>query len=152
MRAGYTAKNENVAGAGASRLLKRAKVKNYIDLRLKKLHDKYAISQDRVLRELALMGFVNLQDVLDDRGNLLPIKGLPEDVARAITSIEVSEVAGAEKSLTIHTKKVKTDKTAALRLLGQHLKLFTEKVEHGGTGGGPITLALSATDLKNLRG
>jgi phage terminase small subunit len=152
VRAGYTARNENVAAACASRLLTRAKVKKYIELRMKALHDKFAITQERVLGELARMAYVNVQDLFDESGNLLPIKQLPEDVARAILSVEVTEAAGGDKTIVLNTKKVKTDKTAALRLLGQHLKLFTEKVEHGGTGGGPITLALSATDLKNLRG
>lgn len=40
---------------------------------------------------------------------------------------------------------------AALRgkeLLGKHYKLFTEKHEHGGIGGGPVVLQLAATDEK----
>lgn len=31
-------------------------------------------------------------------------------------------------------------------LLGKHLKLFTEKHEHGGIGGGPVVLQVSGTD------
>lgn len=34
----------------------------------------------------------------------------------------------------------------ANRLLGQHYKLFTEKHEHGGIGGGPVVLQLTKTD------
>lgn len=30
------------------------------------------------------------------------------------------------------------DKKSSLELLGKHLKLFTDKVEHTGAGGGPI--------------
>lgn len=33
-------------------------------------------------------------------------------------------------------------------LLGKHLKLFTEKHEHGGIGGGPVVLQLSSADEK----
>ena len=32
------------------------------------------------------------------------------------------------------------DKLKALELLGKHLKLFTEKVEHTGEGGGPVRI------------
>lgn len=146
VRAGYTAKNENVAAASASRLLTTAKVRNYVEFRLKKLHDKFAITQERVLGELARMAYVNVQDLFDAAGNLLPIKDLPEDVARSILSVEVTEAASGDKVLTVNTKKVKTDKTAALRLLGQHLKLFTDKVEHGGLGGGPLMMVVSELD------
>lgn len=31
-------------------------------------------------------------------------------------------------------------------LLGKHLKLFTEKHEHGGIGGGPVVLQVTGTD------
>lgn len=31
-------------------------------------------------------------------------------------------------------------------LLGKHLKLFTEKHEHGGIGGGPVVLHVNSTD------
>lgn len=31
-------------------------------------------------------------------------------------------------------------------LIGKHLKLFTEKHEHGGIGGGPVVLQVSGTD------
>lgn len=31
-------------------------------------------------------------------------------------------------------------------LLGKHLKLFTDKIEHGGIGGGPIVMHVTATD------
>lgn len=152
VKAGYTAKDDNVAGAGACRLLKRVSVKKYIDLRLAKLHDKFAITQERVLGEIARMAYVDVADLFDAAGNLLPIKQLPSDVSRAILSVEVVEMAGADKTVTLNTKKVKLDKTAALRLLGQHLKLFTDKVEHSGNVGSPVMLSLSATDLKNLRG
>lgn len=32
------------------------------------------------------------------------------------------------------------------QLLGQHLKLFTEKHEHGGIGGGPIQMSVTPAD------
>lgn len=41
------------------------------------------------------------------------------------------------------------DFNAALRsqeLIGKHLKLFTEKHEHGGIGGGPIQMVISKED------
>jgi phage terminase small subunit len=33
-------------------------------------------------------------------------------------------------------------------LLGKHMKLFTEKHEHGGIGGGPIQMQVSETEAK----
>lgn len=41
--------------------------------------------------------------------------------------------------------------TAALKgkeLLGKHYKLFTEKHEHGGIGGGPLVMQVTPTDEK----
>jgi len=43
------------------------------------------------------------------------------------------------------------DHNAAVRanqLLGQHYKLFTEKHEHGGLGGGPLVMQVTQTDEK----
>ncbi len=38
--------------------------------------------------------------------------------------------------------------TRANQLLGQHYKLFTEKHEHGGIGGGPMIMQVTQTDEK----
>lgn len=37
-----------------------------------------------------------------------------------------------------------------LELLGKHHKLFTEKHEHGGIGGGPIPVAMSADEFRAI--
>lgn len=38
------------------------------------------------------------------------------------------------------------DALKAQELLGKHLKLFTEKHEHGGIGGGPVQISVSQQD------
>ena len=98
-------------------------------LKLERLK-KYDITAERVLEELALVGYQNAQNLYDpETGALIPIHKLPETVARVISSIEVLKSQSTDGDVE-RTTKIKTwDKVGSLKLMGQHLKLFTEKLE-----------------------
>jgi len=88
------------------------------------------ITADVVLGELLRLARVDPLDVFDEHGGLLPVKDMPEDVRRAISSIEVTSntMRGGD---TVLTHKIKFwPKNNALQLLGQHLRLFADVVEH----------------------
>lgn len=106
-----------------------------IDIGEKKLLEKLDITAERVLDELASIGFQNAQNLYDPAtGELIPINKLPENVARTISSIEVISSPSVDGGSTVcTTTKIKLwDKRGSLELLGKHLKLFMDKAESPG--------------------
>lgn len=133
IRAGYSAKTAEVQGP---RLLGNVRVKAEIAKRMKSREEKVVLKADDVLRELLTIAKVDIRRAFDADGNLLPVKDLPEDVARAIGGIEIDEIFDGNGKLRVRigqTKKIKFwDKNKALESLGRHLKLFTDNVQLGG--------------------
>jgi len=92
---------------------------------------------DRVLSRLVAIAFSDLRQAATwgPRGvALVDSKTLPDDVAVAIES--VSE----DKDGNVKIKR--SDQIRALELIGKYHKMFVERLEHGGDGGGPIVFAL----------
>lgn len=141
--------------------------------------EKFEISSEMVLRELATMAFQNSQDYFewgirevavrrknketgkyeimhDENGN--PITE-PVPYARIKPSEELSrEQMGAVLSVSETITKTGDrmieakmgDKLGALKLLGQHLGLFKVRVETTGKDGGPIVQEHRIPDLANI--
>lgn len=133
IRAGYSPKTANEQGA---RLLANASVRHKIDALKQARSERTEITADVVLKELLRLARVDISQAFDERGWLKDLKDIPEDVRRAISGIETQELFSGDsdqKSIIGVTRKVKFwDKTKALELLGKHLKLFTDKLEHSG--------------------
>jgi phage terminase small subunit len=118
--AGSTARNISQAG---SQIYRRADVQLAIAELTAKVTERLEISVERVLLELARIGFSDLRRVFDDEGRLIDITKLDEDTAAAISSIEVVTQARGEKVEYVH--KIKTfDKRGPLDSLGKHLGIF----------------------------
>lgn len=131
--AGYAPNNaRKLASEVLKRPMVRAKVQAAMDARSKRT----AITADIVLQELLKIARCDLSEAYDAKGNLLPIKDMPEDCRRAIAGIKVFEEFegfGKERFKIGEVREVKFwDKPKALELLGKHLKLFTDKIEHSG--------------------
>ncbi len=131
IKAGYS---ESGAAVEGSRLLRNPKVAPLIAKAESRAAQNAEISATEILRELKRIGLADLRQAFDASGRLRPIHEIPEDVARAMSGIEVEELweAGVEGSVrTGSVRKVKFwDKNKALDSLGKHLKLFTEVIEH----------------------
>lgn len=95
------------------------------------------ISRERVLSELGCIAFFDLGRAYDDNGNLLNVADMDEEVRRGLAGIKVFEEFegfGKDRIKVGETRELKTqDKPRSLELLGKHLKLFTDKVEHSGS-------------------
>lgn len=95
------------------------------------------VTADDVLRELKRLATVDIMGAFTPEGGLKALKEMDPDVRRCISSIDVEELwdgdkeSGRFKCGNVHKLKFH-DKLRALELLGKHLKLFTEKVEHSG--------------------
>ena len=124
IRAGYSAKTAEWIGP---QLLGKSHVAAEIQDKMDKRAAKIEITADKVLQEIAKMAFANVQDLYDEHGILKPISELPRDVAAAVQSVKVN----LTEACAVQEVKL-WDKKGTLELLGKHLKLFTDKVEHGG--------------------
>lgn len=98
---------------------------------LNKLYDQYEISEDRILREMALLAFVNTADFYDENDNLKPISELTRDQAAAIT--EITEKSYGKGTPIIERKYKVADKKPMLDMLAKYKKLYNEDDEAGKT-------------------
>lgn len=87
---------------------------------------------DRILNELAVVGFSDARKLFRDDGSLKPPNEWPDEIAGAVASVEVDELfegSGRDRVQVGFTKKVKFwNKNEALSLLGKNLKLFGDVV------------------------
>ena len=147
-------KKDESARVNGSKLLTNTNVVVYIDKRMKEREKRTEITQDRVLQELAKLGFFDIRKLFDDSGKPLDITGLDDETAACIAGLEVMDVyegAGEDKEFVGYVKKYKlSDKLKALELLGKHLGMFKDKVE---LSGGLDTEKTKLDDLlKQMRG
>ncbi len=128
IRAGYSVYSAKVIGCEN---LTKPNVKSYLDRRMAKREIRTEISQDKVLNELAKIGFANIDDyvVVDsssgyDKVIIKDTKDIPNDKISAISSIKQG-ANGVEVKLH--------DKVRALENIGRHLGMFKDKLEISGT-------------------
>ena len=145
IRAGYSAKTAYSQG---QRLLKHVEVSQAISDALSQRSQRTEITQDRVLQELAKIGFADTRKLLRWTGNLPQMNEeaaeesgeveisvanfvqlfdsdeLDDDIAACIS--EISQTKDGALKVKLH------DKQAALVSIGRHLGMFTDKVEHSG--------------------
>lgn len=130
IEAGYSAKSAAWQG---NYLLKHPKVSKEINEKLKSSLEKYDITAERVLQEIAILAFSDVRKAYGENGSLLSMKDMPENIARAVSGVDIDELfegTGQDREQVGFTKKVRLwDKRAALELLAKYLKLLTDKVE-----------------------
>lgn len=135
IRAGFSAKSAGTMGA---QLLEKKQVAAAIQLAMDCRAASVGVTADFVLRELIRIAGLDIADVFDENGQLRPIKDIPENARRAVSGIETDtryEGKGEDAELVTTRKLRFWPKDRALELLGKHLKLFTEVVEHKGLEG-----------------
>lgn len=140
-------KNDETAAVNGNRLLRNAKVAEYINQRMQERSKRTEITQDFVLKELYEIAKAKGTDfaqvveepiisngsyVIDpDTGKIktyksvevFPTDKIPEDKQKAIASIKEGKYG-----IDVSTY----DKVKALELLGRHLGMFKDKVELSG--------------------
>lgn len=133
-----------VAEVTGARMLSIAEVAAYVKEQdaqlLEPIADRYQITQERVLEELANLAFYDPAEL-----GLAHVQG-PEDIANLPERVRRCIVGWAWDKNENFTLKL-SSKQAALEALGRHLKLFTDKVEHSGEvkGGGLVLLPATAS-------
>lgn len=82
-------------------------------------------AMERVLQEIQLIGTVDIRRAYDSSGMLLPVNDMPEDVAAAVASVDVST---DDNGNTSHRIKL-IDKLKALELMGKNFGMFIDRHE-----------------------
>ena len=131
LRAGYKV-SETVAGVNANRLLKNAKIAAYISKKQASLQKQTGITQEKVLTELAKIGFADIKQYLEFKTVKTPVVIDGEkviDYMMVVDAKDSSEVDGTPiQEVSIGkdgTFKFKLyNKLDALEKLGRHLGLY----------------------------
>lgn len=114
IRSGYS---EKTAKSQGQRLLTKVDVATAVAAAQAKRSKRTQVTQDRVIEELAKIGFSDFRNLIDDTGALKAVSDWDDNTAGAVASLEV--VAGPEGG-AVH--KLRTwDKRAALETLLKHV-------------------------------
>jgi len=155
IRAGYSAKTAADIGRQA---LRKTPVALAIAERQRAISERTGVTAERVIEELAKIGFANMQDYMRanaDGDPYLDFSNLTRDQAAALAEVTVEDFKDGRGEDARDVRRVKFklhDKRAALVDLGKHLGLFKERVEHTGKDGGPIEVEeVSARELVTSR-
>jgi phage terminase small subunit len=141
IRAGYSAKTAQEQG---SRLLSNVMVAAAIEAAQEARAHRTGVTADRVVAELAKIGFANMADYMKATPGGDPyfdFSALTRDQAAALCEVTVEDFKDGrgEESRDVRRVKFKlADKRAALVDLGRHLGLFVDKHELSGPDGKPI--------------
>jgi phage terminase small subunit len=132
IRAGYSKKGADVA---AIRLLGNARISAEIDRIVGEQLDELKIQDKSILRGINNVADLDPGRMFDEKGNMLDIPDLPEEVRKCISGFDfvtLYEGGGDQKHAFGQLRKIRfSDRLKALELLGRYKKLFTDKVEHG---------------------
>jgi len=134
IRAGYSPKTARFI---AAENLTKPNIQKFIKEAQDELARKAGITAEKVIAELAKIGFANMMDfvqITKDGDPFIDLSELTREQAAALSEATVEEDKLGNKRVKIKLH----DKQAALVNLGKHLGLFKEKVVHGGPVGEPI--------------
>lgn len=130
IRAGYSP--ETAKEIGCENLTK-PNIKNEIDKAIAERSRRTGINQDRVLREIAKIAFVNPSDVINFNQATVKENASDDDLA-VISGVKIKSIPTDDGD--IQEREVKLyDKLKALDMLGKHLGMFTDKIELKGDMG-----------------
>ena len=130
IRAGYST---DTAGAIGFENLKKPQIRARIDTAMAELSKRTGVNQERVIRELAKVAFVNPTDVIDFESAKLLDTATSDDTA-AIASVKVKTIPTAD-GMGVEREIRVADKLKALELLGKHFGMFTDNINLRGDVG-----------------
>lgn len=137
IRAGYSPANADVTG---SKLLVNPKVAKFLATKnaefVAKAEQECGTTVARVLKEVERIAYLDVEQMFDDHGALLPISQIPEDLRRAIAGFEVIETFEWEgegpnrrRVFSGYLKKVKlVSKDSMLTLSARHLGMLHDTI------------------------
>lgn len=125
IRAGYSAQS---ARSMASDLLTLPNVQAFLSELRTEQQQRLDITADRVLNELAKIGFSDVRGYLTETGRIAQITQLPQDITPAISEVRTETRLVGEEPVEFTRFKLH-DKVGALTLIGKHLGMFKESID-----------------------
>ena len=121
---------ETSAQVTASNLLKKPKLKKYIQARKKKAANKVELTVSKVLKGLLRIVEFDIRDLFDKKGRPIPIHKLSREVALGINSVEFSAVSkrtpSGRRKISYYPKNIRNEaRKPSWELLGTHLNMFS---------------------------
>lgn len=129
IRAGYSKKTARFT---ASENLTKHNISEYIQILMENRSKRTEVTADKVIKEIAKLAFFNMADVINDEGNMKSLDTWNVEDLAAIQEVTETLIKSNEQSQVLNRKVKIADKKSSLELLGRHLKLFTDRIEHGG--------------------
>ena len=155
IRAGYSAKSANEQASSLLAIPKiRAAVDKLLDQKNQEILDKYAVTKDRVIRELALLAFSNQEDYAvtqPDGTAYVDLSKLTRDQWAAIQEIITEEYVEGKGEAARDVKRVKiklADKGVNLERLGRTMALFSDKTILQNPDGTALNLTVNFVPAK----
>jgi phage terminase small subunit len=149
IRAGYS---EKTASAQASRLLTNVKIKKILSKLQSKEAERLEITKERIIDELAKIGFANMLDYMragPDGDPHLDFSQLTRDQAAALSEVTVEDFKEGRGEDARDVRRIKFklhDKKGALVDLGKHLGMFKEDSKSAP----PVTIIIQGKDAEIL--
>ena len=147
IRAGYSEKTARFIG---QENLTKPNIAVVIQEAMSERSERVQIDADYVLRRHAEIDQMDVADILDGTGSVLPIHRWPRVWRQYISGFDVIEIAQGGDKATAALKKIKwPDKVRNLELLGKHVDVgaYRERTELTGKDGGPIKTVTVTADM-----
>lgn len=135
-RSGYATSSSTAEG---SRLLANRNIKTRIQFLIAERVERTKINADAVVMALSRHAFTTIKEFYGDDGQLKALADMDPEAAAAIRSIKTVRKADWDDVDSDGKPSIKnvdelrmSDPLKAMELLGRHLGMFTDKVEHSG--------------------
>jgi phage terminase small subunit len=149
IRAKYSAASADKIG---SQLLGKTRVAEAIAALMAKRAARTEITADRVLNELAKIGFANMADYVQIVGGepVIDLSSMTRDQAAAINEVTVEDFKDGRGEDARDVRRVKfklSDKRAALVDIGKHLGMFKDKDDDGKDAPTVVQVVVNGIDM-----
>lgn len=152
IRAGYS---ENSAGQLGHALLKNVEVAAAVQEAMNRRAERTQITADRVLYELSRIAYANMAEYVEvqrDGSAVVDLSELTPDQAAAIQEITSDVYMEGRGDDAVPVKKVKLKlhaRSRPLELLGKHLGIWKDRLEHSGPDGAPLRFTMDIGNAGN---
>lgn len=122
IRAGYS---KRTAYAQANDLLRKPEIKAYLQSKADERSQRVGVDADYVLQRTVEIDRLDVADIVNNAGNVLPVNEWPKAWRTSISGIDLQEVTagGEEAAITIIRKIKMPDKVKNIEMMGRHVTI-----------------------------